>query len=88
MLARVVRKRKGTVQRAILFVRSGEAKPLMSAVAGTRYSVKEHLEHGQAWDLKHLGGNCPDTTYAPDELRDDFLRVVTECSVTGCSRSA
>jgi hypothetical protein len=58
LVARVVRHRKGHINRVILFLRAGEATPISaSSVIGTRYSFKESLEHGQAWELKHLDGN-------------------------------
>ena len=82
LVARVVRHRKGHINRAILFLRPGESKPLSaSSVAGTRYSFKELLEHGPAWDLKHLGGNRNGKTYAPPEIRSAFLQVVADCTV-------
>jgi hypothetical protein len=80
LVARVVRHRKGHVNRAILFIRPGEPKPLMAgAVAGTRYSFKEPLEHGQAWELKRLGDSDDEKSYAPLETRVVFERVVREC---------
>ena len=82
MVARVVRQRKGRISRAILFMRLGDPKPLSaSSVMGTRYSFNEPLEHGRAWELKHLGGNRDGETYAPPETRAVFLRVVTDCLV-------
>src|SRR5579863_3512808 len=58
LVACVVRHRKGHINRAILFVRPGEPKPASAgSVVGTRYSFKEGLKHGQAWELKHLNGN-------------------------------
>jgi hypothetical protein len=82
LINRVVRSRKKQIMRAILFIRPGEAKPKSAgSMAGTQYSHKEHLEHGRAWDLKRLGGNRDGTTYAPPELRADFLRVVADCTV-------
>ena len=82
LLARVVRKRKGEITRAILFLRPGESKPLStSSVMGTRYSFREILKHGPAWELKHLGGNRDGKTYAPPEMRPDFLQVVADCRV-------
>ncbi len=82
LVARVVHQRKGRINRAILFLRPGEPKPLSaSSVMGTRYSFKESLEHGQAWDLKHLGGSHDGKTYAPPEMRPDFLQVVADCLV-------
>jgi hypothetical protein len=78
-VARVVRSRKGQVKRAILFLRPGEPKPLSaSSVMGTRYSFKELLKHGPAWELKHLGGNPSGETYAPPEMRVAFLQVIAD----------
>jgi hypothetical protein len=83
LVARVVRHRKGIVKRAILFLRPGEPKPLAaSSMAGTRYSYKELLECGPAWELKHLGGSRDGTTYAPPQTRAVFLRVVADCTIT------
>jgi hypothetical protein len=82
MVARVVRQRKGHISRAILFLRPGEPKPLSaSSMMGTRYSFKESLVHGRAWDLKHLDGTRGGRTYAPPEMRPDFLQVVADCLV-------
>src|ERR1017187_5514008 len=48
LVARVVRHRKGLINRAILFIRPGEPKPMSpSSVMGTAYSFKESLRHGQ-----------------------------------------
>ena len=80
MIDRLVRSRKGDVKRAILFMRVGEPKPTpASSVAGTKYSFKERLEHGRAWDLKHLGADRDGKTYAPPEIRSAFLQVVADC---------
>ena len=82
LVARVVRRRKGCINRAILFMRPGEPKPMSASSAmGTRYSFKELLDHGQVWDLKHLGGNRDGKTYAPPEVRAAFLQVVADCIV-------
>src|SRR5580704_9182955 len=76
IVARVVRHRKGHINRAILFMRPGEPKPLeRGSVAGTRYSLRELLEHGPAWDLKHLDGSRGGKNYAPPEMRAAFLQV-------------
>jgi hypothetical protein len=83
LVARVVRQRKGLINRAILFLRPGEPKPLSaSSLMGTRYSFKESLEHGPAWELKHLGRGRDGKTYAPPEMRAAFLQVVADCTVT------
>ena len=82
LVARVVRHRKGLINRAILFIRPGEPKPMSaSSVMGTAYSFKESLRHGQAWELKHLGGSREGKTYAPPKARAAFLQVVADCTV-------
>ena len=82
LVARVVRHRKGLINRAILFIRPGEPKPMSaSSVMGTRYSFKEPLEHGPAWELKHLDGTRDGETYAPAKMRAAFLQVVVDCTV-------
>src|ERR1035437_8781986 len=46
LVSRVVRHRKGHINRAILFLRPGEPKPMsVSSVMGTRYSIKQLLDH-------------------------------------------
>ena len=82
LVARVVRHRKGHVNRAILFMRPGEPKPIAAgSVMGTKYSFRERLEHGPAWELKHLGSDRDGKTYAPSETRAPFLQVVSDCLV-------
>lgn len=79
---RLVRSRKGQIMRAVLFIRAGEPGPTSVAeVAGTRYSFKERLEHGRAWDLKHLGADRDGKDYAPPEIRSTSLQVVSDCTV-------
>jgi hypothetical protein len=80
LVARVVRQRKGRINRAILFLRPGEPKPLSaSSVMGTTYSFKESLDHGPAWELKHLDGSREGKNYAPPEMRGVFLQVIADC---------
>jgi hypothetical protein len=82
LVARVVRQRKGHIIRAILFIQPGEPKPLSaSSVMGTTYSFKESLEHGPAWELKHLTEPARGKTYAPPQTRAAFLQVVADCMV-------
>jgi hypothetical protein len=81
LIARVVRHRKGYINRAILFVRPDEAPMSRTAYMGTRYSFQDHLKCGVCWDLKRLGGARWGTNYAPDEVRPIFLQVVTDCLV-------
>ena len=88
LVSRVVRHRKGCINRAILFMRPGEPKPLSArSVMGTTYSFKESLEHGRAWELKHLDGTRGGRTYAPPEMQPDFLRVFADCLVPCCHES-
>lgn len=79
LVARVVRHRKGYINRAILFIRPGEKPMPPTAYMGTRYSFEDRLEHGVCWDLKRLGGARDGTTYAPPEVRGIFLQVVADC---------
>jgi hypothetical protein len=81
LAARVVRSRKGQIKRAILFRQPGEKPMSAASVMGARYSFKESLYHGQAWELKHLDGSRDDKTYAPAEVRAAFFQVVADCSV-------
>src|ERR1035438_1483064 len=82
LVARVVRRREGRISRATLFLRPGEPRPSpASSLMGTRYSFKELLEHGPAWELKHLDGSRSGKTYAPPETRAAFLQVVADCTV-------
>jgi hypothetical protein len=81
LVARVVRRRKGRICRAILFLRPGEPKPMLaSSVTGTRYSFRELLTHGSAWELKHLAGGRDGKTYAPPDVRTAFFEVMTDCT--------
>jgi hypothetical protein len=83
LVARIVCSRKGQVKRAILFLRPGEPKPMSAnSLMGTRYSIRELLAHGPAWELKHLDGSREGKTYAPPETRPAFLQVVADCLVS------
>jgi hypothetical protein len=82
LVARVVRHRKGCINRAILFIRPGEPKAISaSSVMGSSYSFKERLEYGPAWELKHLDGSRDGKPYAPAKTRAAFLQVVADCLV-------
>ena len=82
LVARVVRKRTDKITRAILFLGPGEPKPLSaSSLMGARYSVNEPLEHGRAWELKHLDGSRDGVNYAPPGMRPAFFQVVADCTV-------
>lgn len=83
LVARVVRSRNGHINRAILFLRPSEPKPVSaSSVMGTRYSFKERLKHGPAWELKHLTGRRDEKTYTSPKTRATFVQVVADCTVT------
>jgi hypothetical protein len=82
LVARIVRHRKGHINRAILFLRPGEPKPMSAnSVTGTRYSFREHLTDRPVWELKHLGRTHDAKTYAPSETRAFFLQVIADCLV-------
>jgi hypothetical protein len=81
LIARVVRHRKGHINRAILVMRPGEEPLRRTAYLGTRYSFQDRLEHGLCWDLKRLGGERWGANYAPDDVRPIFLQVVADCLV-------
>ena len=68
LVARVVRHRKGHVNRVILFNQPGEPGPMPAgAYSGTRYSFREQLESGaRCWRLKYVGD------------RHSFYRVIRE----------
>ncbi len=75
LIARVVRRPKGHVNRAVMCRRAGDGSGVvLKKYLGTHYPLREHLEGGHiAWSLKDLGrGN---------ELWPVFLQVVTDCLV-------
>ena len=79
LVARVVRHRKGHVNRVILFGRPGEPGPTPpGAYLGTRYIFRERLESGpRCWRHKRL--NLRDEDGVSVDGRSVFLRVVQEC---------
>jgi hypothetical protein len=79
LVARVVQHPKGHINRAILCVRPGKEPLPRGTYLGTPYSFREHLAHGLAWELKHLGGARDGACYAPPETRGIFLQVVADC---------
>lgn len=80
-IARVVRHRKGPINRAIQIRLPGEGKPARPAdYLGTRYSVKQPLSDGHScWRLRSLGDRQSETDLAPEEVRPVFLQVVLDC---------
>jgi hypothetical protein len=83
LVARVVCHRKGYINRAIL-VQDRTPKPTsLGAYVGSRYSFQEVLEHGHAWELKHLDGTRQGASYAPEAVRPWFVQVISDCLTTG-----
>ncbi len=80
-IARVVRHRKGHINRAIQVRLPGEGKAIRPAdYCGTRYSLRQQLGPGlSCWRLRALGDKPSETNLAPEELRPVFMRVVTDC---------
>jgi hypothetical protein len=56
LVACVVRRRKGHINRAILFVAPGEPSPILAGdLGGTRYTFRQHLPDGHyVWAHKRL----------------------------------
>jgi hypothetical protein len=84
-IARVVRHRKGHINRAILVRLPGEGTPVQPAdYLGTRYSSRQRLGDGHScWRLRALGGKPSETDLAPEEVRPIFLRVLLDCLTSG-----
>jgi hypothetical protein len=80
-IARVVRHRKGHINRAVQFPLPGEGRPMRAAdYLGTQYSMKQRLTNGHScWRLRALGDRLSETDLAPVEVRPVFLQVVLDC---------
>jgi hypothetical protein len=86
LLARVVRHRKGTINRAYMIRREGELPPLpLTAYMGTKYSFLQHLNDGHSvYKLRPLGArNDDEHNLAPEIVRPIFLRVLLDCMAGG-----
>ena len=79
--AKLVRHKKGTINRVILHRMPGEPVPTrLTDYMGKRYSYRQHLEGGnRCWRLKSLAGDSSETNLAPAEVRPIFLRVLLDC---------
>lgn len=79
--AKLVRHKKGTINRVILHRKPGEPLPIKVAdYLGKRYSYHQHLEGGhRCWSLRSLADTGSETNLAPDELRPLFLGVLRGC---------
>lgn len=82
-IARIVRHRKGHINRAIQVRLPGEGRAMRdTAYMGAAYSYKQALTGGhRCWRLRALGDRASETDLAPEEVRPIFLRVVTDCLV-------
>jgi hypothetical protein len=80
-IARVVRHRKGHINRAIQIRLPGDGRPTQPAdYLGTRYSSKQPLSDGHfCWRLRALGDKPSETDLAPDDVRPVFLQVLLDC---------
>jgi hypothetical protein len=82
LISRVVKRRKGTVTRAVLHRMPGEERPAtLLEYLGTRYSFRQDLADGhRCFRLRSLGDNRnEERELAPDVCRPIFLRVVLDC---------
>jgi hypothetical protein len=79
LIARIVRHRKGHVNRAILFGRPEDpTPPLRTAYQGTKYSYLQQLTNGlRCWQHRKL--NLRDENGEPVETRCIFRQVVEDC---------
>lgn len=79
--AKLVRHKKGTINRVILHRMPGEPAPMRATdYMGQAYSFRQHLEEGRrCWRLKSLAGGRSETNLAPEEVRPIFLRVLLDC---------
>jgi hypothetical protein len=84
-IARVVKHRKGHVNRATLHRMPGEPKPSqLTDYVGTKYAFREHLSDGhRCYRLRGLGNNhrADERNLAPEEVRPIFIRVLLDCLV-------
>ena len=80
-LAKVVRHRKGHINRVILLRGKDDPHPTTPGdYLGKQYSFRQHLKDGQRpWKLRPLQGGKSETDLAPEELRPIFIRVLLDC---------
>ncbi len=83
--AKLVRHKKGTINRVILHRTPNETLPMRIAdYMGKPYSYRQHLDGGQrCWRLKSLGDDRGESNLAPEEVRPIFLRVLLDCLKPG-----
>ena len=78
---KIVRHRKGLINRAILLRTEDDPRPIAPRdFQGMAYSFRQRLTDGRrAWKLRPLQGGRSDTNLAPRELRSVFMGVVRDC---------
>jgi hypothetical protein len=79
--AKVVRHKKGHVNRVILYRRPDDPKATaLRDYQGQAYSFEQPLEDGHhCWKLRPLQGGRSDLNLAPEDLRPIFTRVLRDC---------
>ena len=79
--AKVVRHRKGHINRAVLLRGAGEAHGTnVRDYVGQAYSFHQPLPDGhRPWKLRPLQGGTSDSNLAPEFVRPIFVRVLTSC---------
>jgi hypothetical protein len=86
--AKIVRHRKGHVNRAVLL--RGKDEPHTTALRdyqGQAYSFEQPLSDGhRPWKLRPLQGGRSDVNLAPASLRPIFIRVLLDC-VAGAAQT-
>jgi len=80
---RVVRHRKGHVNRAILLRRPGDPEAFtLRDYQGRAYSFRQSLDDGRhCWKLRPLQGGRSEGNLAPESLRPIFTQVLRDCMV-------
>ena len=78
---KVVRHKKGHVNRAITLRGKDEPRPTaLRDYVGQAYSHRQQLDDGhRAWKLRPLQGGRSETNLAPEDLRSIFVRVLLDC---------
>ena len=86
-LAKIIRKRTGSIARAVNYRRPGDPAPTtVREYMGTGYSCRHFLDDGhRPWALKPLAGRIyrgdqsVEFHLAPASMRPIFLRVLLDC---------
>jgi hypothetical protein len=75
----VVRDRKGNIIRGYERQSDGSSALRATIYVGTKYSYKQQVGRGKAWELKKLGRPSSSWDYADPSVRSLFQRVVLDC---------